>query len=154
MSAEAPTTQIKDRRRQLLVQSLGLLVALLGLLGIISTLLNGSKPLISFQFIEGWPLDLIGLAALSSGYHLFRLREFGRKVIILLTWISSVFSLLIGGFAISQPDLLQLGVQGLEIQFTINSPWSVFAVIGVNLLVAILINLFLFQPATKALFRR
>lgn len=140
--------------RKVLVQGLGLVIALWALYDISAGFLGWSESALVMLDIFGVPIDVASWVALSAGYHLFRLRGFGRWALLVLTWLDAVLMLVVGVLLVlghsSADAMLSVALPQGSADFII--PFGGWIIIFVHLALVVVLNVFLFQPATVALF--
>src|SRR5688572_16323728 len=134
--------------RNFLVAAIALIYMVLGLL----SFCNSWTPSSSELFVIN-PFSLVGgLLALYAGFAMFRLNEFGRKLVVILLSIRVIINLLLV-LRVLQADA-GLGVENRfgELIYQIESPYAFQGFLLVWSVIALLMIVFLSQKETKEIF--
>ena len=134
--------------RKTLVAATALIYMITGLLSFCNSWTPSSSELLVFNFY----LFVGGVLALYAGFAMFRLNEFGRKLVVIMLSIRVIVNVLL------VLRVLQAGVgSGIENRFgeiiyQIRSPYAFQGFLLIWIIIALLMIIFLSQKETKAIF--
>jgi hypothetical protein len=134
--------------RKMLIAVIALIYLISGILSFCNSWTPSSSVLFNFNFYR----FVGGVLALYAGFAMFRLNEFGRKLIVILLSIRVIMNVLLVLRVLKVGDGLGVENRFGEVIYRIESPYVFQGFLLAWILVAMLTISFLSQKETKAIF--